>query len=119
MFLYVILISQTWLDLPTSGQPPYSGASRFLLSAFFCCLLQRLSLAEYFCCCLATVMIDCGGKSAAQLIITGGGWQPGRDWTLNGWHSCAGCGMMRPLGGAGHDGATLALMSAVVDKCPW
>eukprot|EP01047_Picozoa_sp_COSAG01_P032275 COSAG01_NODE_2324_length_7907_cov_69.755763_4_plen_154_part_00 len=87
----------------TSGQPPHSGASRFLLSAFFCCLLQRLPLERYFCCCMATVMIDCGAKSVAQLIITGGGWQPGRGWTLSGWHSRAGCGMMRPLGGAGHD----------------
>ena len=100
-------------------QPPYSGAVQILLSAFLLLQPQRLPLAEYFCCCLATVMIDCGGKSAAQLNITGSGWQPRRDWTLSGWHSRAGCGMMRPLGGAGHDGATLALMPAVVDKCPW
>ena len=56
---------------------------------------------------MATVMIDCGGKSAAQLIITCSAWQPRRGWTLSGWRSRAGCGIMRPLGGAGHDGATL------------
>ena len=97
---------------------PYSGAVQILLSAFLLLQPQRLPLAEYFCCCLATVMIDCGGKSAAQLIITGSGWQPGRGWTLSGWHSRAGCGIMRPLGGAGHDGATLALMPADLDICP-
>ena len=95
-----------------------SGAVQILLSAFLLLQPQRLPLAEYFCCCLATVMIDCGGKSAAQLNITGSGWQPGRGWTLSGWHSRAGCGIMRPLGGAGHDGATLALMPADLDICP-
>jgi hypothetical protein len=39
------------------GQLPHSGASRFLLSAFFCCLLQRLPLDQYFCCSMATPLL--------------------------------------------------------------
>jgi hypothetical protein len=68
---------------------------------------------------MATVMIDCGAKFATQLIITGGGWQPGRGWTLSGWHGRAGFRIMRPLGGAGHDGATLRELPADLDSCPW